>query len=138
MPTLFGVAYATRLFREVDNPSSFDQLLHLTAPAINLQNSVHATALLNWLNQWGCRIAGNLFPALSTSLSYWDQQWRPQLPQPHVELVNLQNADLDIIVAAYEVLLTVHGLGPTAAAKVLFALHPETAMAWDEANSSCI
>lgn len=133
MPTLFGVSYAARLFREVDNPSSFGQLLHLTAPAINLQNPAHASALLNWLNQWGCRIAGNLFPALSTSLSYWDQQWRPQLPQPHVELVNLQNADLDILVAAYEVLLGVHGLGPTAAAKVLFALHPETAMAWDEA-----
>jgi hypothetical protein len=55
------------------------------------------------------------------------------LPEPHVELVNLQNADLDILVAAYEALLTVHGLGPTVAAKVLFALHPETAMAWDEA-----
>ena len=133
MPTLFGVAYTARLFREVDDPSSFGQLLHLTAPAINLQNPAHVQALLNWLNKWGCRIAGNLFPALSTSLSNWDQQWRPRLPQPHVELVNLRNADVDILANAYEALLTVYGLGPSAAAKVLFAVHPEAAMAWDEA-----
>jgi hypothetical protein len=132
MPTLFGVAYAARLFREVDNPSSFGHLLQLTAPAINLQNPAHAWALLSWLNKWRCRIAGNLFPALSMSLSHWHQQWGPQLPQPHVELVNLEDADLDILVAAYEVLPGVRGLGPTAAAKVLFALHPETAIAWDE------
>jgi hypothetical protein len=74
-----------------------------------------------------------LFPALSASLSDWDQEWGPQLPQPHVELVDLQNADLDVLVAAYEALLTAHGIGSTTAAKVLFALHPETAMAWDKA-----
>src|SRR5467141_3211529 len=118
MPSLFGVAYATRLFREVDDPSSFDQLLHLTAPAMDLQHPAHAHVLLNWLNQWGCRIGGNLFRALTASLAQWDQQWRPQLPQPHVELVNLQHAELDILADAYEALLPVHGLGPTAAAKI--------------------
>jgi hypothetical protein len=69
----------------------------------------------------------------ASSLSYWDQQWGPQPPHPHIELVNLQDADIDVLIAAYEALLGVHGLGPTAAAKILFALHPETAMPWDEA-----
>ena len=133
MPTLFGVAYATRLFREFDDPSSLSQLFQLTAPAIDLQYPAHALALLNWLNQWGCRIAGNLFPALTASLAQWDQQWRSKLLQPHVELVDLQNADLDVLADAYDALIAVHGLGPTAGAKVLFAIRPEGAMAWDEA-----
>jgi hypothetical protein len=40
LSTLFGETYAARLFREVDNPSSFGQLLHLTATAINLQDQL--------------------------------------------------------------------------------------------------
>jgi hypothetical protein len=59
MSTLFAVAYAARLFREVDNPSSFCQLLHLTASVINLENPAHTTALLNCLKQCGCRMSFN-------------------------------------------------------------------------------
>jgi hypothetical protein len=80
----------------------------------------------------GLQNAGNLFPALAAGFAQWDLQWNPQLPQPHVELVGLQNAELDIFADAYAAPLLVHGLGPTAAAKVLFAVHPRAAMVSDE------
>jgi hypothetical protein len=39
---------------------------------------------------------------------------------------------LDLVADAYDALRAIHGLGPTGASKVLFAVRPEIAMAWDE------
>jgi hypothetical protein len=59
-PTLFGVAYASRLFREVDGDQAFETLRRETGPSLNSRfpdRNGHAQALLKWLNNWGCRIA---------------------------------------------------------------------------------
>jgi hypothetical protein len=138
-PTLFGVVYASHLFREIDVPSAYEQFLAQIGPAPDLRQHAHAMALLDWLNKWRCRINNNLFPALSQSLAHWDNEWIQQLPQVNVELVDLTDNDLDILADAYAALLEVFHVarrGATAAAKTLFAVRPKAAMAWDAAIRS--
>jgi len=132
-PTLFGVAYASRLFREVDTAQAFEKLREETGPALNLRypdSNGHAQALLKWLNNWGCRIDAKSSQALFESWGNWFRKWRRRLPD--VELVDAGERDLDIVADAYDALLAIHGLGPTSVSKLLFAVRPETAMAWDD------
>jgi hypothetical protein len=124
-PTLFGVAFASRLFRQIDYLSSFEVWRDLESPA-------NCEGLLEWLNKWGCRIATESFSERSPKLAAWFRKWNPQLPHASVELVGTRDPDLDILADAYDGLLTA-GFGPTAASKTLFAIRPETAMAWDRA-----
>jgi hypothetical protein len=128
-PTLFGIAYASRLFQEIDNPSSYGEFVHITAPAPDLQNVAHCAELLKWLNKWGCRIHQDRFPELSLRLGQWvAQQEFHSLPQG---IVLLSDSNLDQLASAYEGLRGC-GLGPTAAAKCLFAVIPKCAIPWDE------
>jgi hypothetical protein len=135
-PTLFGMVYASRLFREADVPSRYEEFRTQVGPMLNLQEPTHAhaEALLKWLNEWGCRIRVTSFPALSHDLAHWDNQWTANLPHANAELVDLTDKDLDILADAYEALLAVFQTvrrGATTAAKALFAVRPEAAMAWD-------
>jgi hypothetical protein len=54
-PTLFGLAYVSRLFREVDSAQAFEKLRQETRPALKLlypDSNGHAQVLLKWLNNW--------------------------------------------------------------------------------------
>lgn len=130
-PTLFGVAYASRLFREIDALSTFQHLLEEAAPVIDLQSPIHTDAVLRWLNKWGCRIAKTRFSVLTQELSKWFRARMPNLPPLEAELVNLGPAELDEIADAYGALLNIP-LGPTPAAKIMFALRPASAIPWDK------
>jgi hypothetical protein len=111
-----------------------------TSPAADLSLASHRDLLLRFLNAWGCRIryprAGEAAP-FDAALSAWWQSWRSALPQ--VSLARLEDSDIDAIAAAYAALVTVRvsdgrprrTLGPTAAAKALYALRPEAVVPWD-------
>lgn len=134
-PTLFGVAYASRLFREVDASQAFEKLRKATDHRLDLQypdNNRHAQALLEWLNKWGCRIPAKLPDALFKNWWNWSQHWGKQLPLG-LGLCDASDCDLDILADAYDALLSIRGLGATGASKLLFAVCPETAMPWDRA-----
>lgn len=131
-PTLFGIAYATRLFREIDSPSSFDILMQDIKPQLNLQNRGHAKAMLTWLNKWGCRIAEDEFDVLSSMLARWFQDYEGELPSADIDICKLGiEGGIERLVHAYE-MLRIPGLGPTSKAKVLFAIRPNSAIPWDE------
>jgi hypothetical protein len=135
-PTLFGVAYASRLHRQIDKSSGFiEQLRRKILPDRDLdpQKCSHAKALLKWLNKWGCRITEDSFPKISGELDDWFRKWRQQLPCTGLELVCLQDQHLDVLAAAYHELLGIHDFGPTSASKALFAVRPHAAMPWDAA-----
>jgi hypothetical protein len=110
-----------------------------TAPGLDLSFAEHRTLLLRWPNSWGCRIRypkpGEPAP-FDSGVSVWWQAFGASLPQ--VSLVVLEDADTDGIAAAYTALTAAaasehHTLGPTAAAKALYALSPRTIMPWDAA-----
>jgi hypothetical protein len=68
---------------------------------------------------------------LSLKLAEWNAQWALSLPQANVELAVVGDEDLDILADAYNALRALP-LGPTAAAKTLFAVRPEIAIPWDD------
>jgi hypothetical protein len=128
-PTFFGVAYTSRLFREIEASKALARLRHQTGAAPDLANREHAGALLGWLNKWGCRITKGSFAAISGKLAMWHREWKPKLPR--VEIQDLQGQHLDTLAAAYAGLLAVDEFGPTAASKALFVLCPRAAIPWD-------
>ena len=135
-PTLFGVAYASRLHQQIDKSSGFnEQVRRQISPASDLdpQKRDHAMTLLRWLNKWGCRITKESFPKISRELAGWFRKWRTKLPSADLELVGLQDQHLDVLAGAYHELLGVHDFGPTSASKALFAVCPRAAMPWDAA-----
>ncbi|CAM5531975.1 MmcQ/YjbR family DNA-binding protein [Streptomyces narbonensis] len=113
-----------------------------THPGLDPARVDHRDALLRWLNSWGCRIryprAGEPAP-FDTGLAGWWAAWSDTLPRG--TLAGLDDAAVAAFGRAYGDLVTlpvttgrlVRSLGPTAAAKALYALRPEAIMAWDAA-----
>ena len=98
------------------------------------------SALHRWLNSWGCRLPypqeGGPYP-LGEGLAAWtDRHHLPGTP-----LSDLTDPEIDAVATAYEELAQLpvrprprpRSLGPTAAAKALYALRPHTVMPWDAA-----
>ncbi|MEU7534662.1 MmcQ/YjbR family DNA-binding protein [Streptomyces narbonensis] len=113
-----------------------------THPGLDPARVDHRDALLRWLNSWGCRIryprAGEPAP-FDTGLAGWWATWSDTLPRG--TLAGLDDVAVAAFGRAYGDLVTlpvttgrsVRSLGPTAAAKALYALRPEAIMAWDAA-----
>ncbi len=142
-PSLADLGRAARLFNGFANvDATWLRLIHLTEPAIDLSRADHRMLLLRWLNSWGCRIRypreGE--PALFDSgIGAWWRSWRSALPS--VSLARLSDGDIDAVAQAYTALAALQvsagpaarTLGPTAAAKALYALAPRAIMPWDAA-----
>lgn len=128
-PTFFGVAYTSRLYREIEAAQSLVKLRETIGPTPDLRNRDHACALLEWLNKWGCRITKKAFFAISDSLA----EWFDEREFAGGELHKLQDHELKALTDAYEALLTIREFGPTAASKALFVLCPDAAIPWDAA-----
>jgi hypothetical protein len=113
-----------------------------TAPGLELSRPGHRELLLRWLNSWGCRIRypRDGEPALfDRGVAQWWEAFGPALPA--ASLPSLSDDDIDQVAAAYAALAAINvsegrtrrSLGPTAAAKALYALRPATVMPWDAA-----
>lgn len=125
-------------YRGVDR--SWLELGRLTAPAPDLTDPAHRTALHRWLNTWGCRLPyppeNGPYP-LGEGLAAWTERH----PLPRTPLPGLTDAEIHTVATAYHELARLpvrsgprpRSLGPTAAAKTLYALRPHTVMPWDAA-----
>lgn len=139
-PDLAGLRAAAVVFNGFAGVDvSWQRLLSDIAPGWNLGKAAHRILLLRWLNSWGCRIRyprpGEPSP-FDTGIRAWWRTWRSALPS--VGLVDLSDRDIDQVADAYAALSAMPAaagrqLGPTAAAKALFALRPEAIMPWDAA-----
>jgi hypothetical protein len=125
-----------------DADTSWLRLAEDTKPVIDLSRADHRLRLLRWLNSWGCRIryprAGEPAP-FDTGVAAWWRSCRTALPR--ASLAQLTDAEIDAAAAAYQELAgvrvsagpAVRTLGPTAAAKALYALRPRAIVPWDAA-----
>lgn len=134
----------------------------VVTPDLDLSRVEHRELLLRWLNSWGCRIRypreGEPTP-FDSGVADWWREWRGVLPASGLadrsdcklsglselsnqsDLSDLTDPVIDQIAAAYAALAAVpvsagavrRTLGPTAAAKALFALRPRAVMPWDAA-----
>jgi len=131
----------------------FDLTLDAARKAIgnrpDLTNPAHTARLRVWLNQWTCRIG---YPrpgqadVFAESLAIWWASARDTLPPGGQGLAQLTNAQLGAVSRAYAELYQrpaavsragrTRGIGPTAAAKLLYFVRPLAITAWDRAIST--
>ena len=123
---------------------SYDVLREATAPALDPARRAHRAALHRWLNAWGCRIRYPL-PGepdrFDRSLAAWWRRQSATLSPIHEPLAELSDDEIDAIADAFAdlsaaaVAVDARGhdrtMGPTAAAKCLYALRPDSVMPWD-------
>ncbi|MFJ1755068.1 MmcQ/YjbR family DNA-binding protein [Kitasatospora sp. NPDC088134] len=144
-PALADLAAAAEVFNGFPGVDrSWLALRELTGPAPDPGSAAHRRALLRWLNSWGCRIRypregePDLF---DTGLADWWTAWADRLPAPGPGLAELDDTAIRRLAHAYADLAAVpvaagrsaRTLGPTAAAKTLYALRPAAVMPWDAA-----
>ncbi len=113
---------------------------------VELEKADHRSSLLTWLRQWGCRHLSLASDATSSAaLLSWAQEWVPLLPDPGQLLTDLSPDNIVALAVAYGQLgETVAGerrlaagvarvtFGPTAAAKTMYALRPNSCAPWDD------
>jgi len=123
---------------------SYDVLRAATAPALDPARRAHRAALHRWLNSWGCRIRYPL-PGepdrFDRSVAAWWRRRNATLGPVHEPLAELSDDEIDAIAGAFAdlsaaaVAVDARGhdrtMGPTAAAKCLYALRPHSVMPWD-------
>ncbi|GAB2732163.1 hypothetical protein GCM10010442_62120 [Kitasatospora kifunensis] len=143
-PTLAQLRSAAAVFAgygAVD--AGWERWAAATAAGPDLALPAHREALHRWLNSWGCRLRypregePDLF---SEALEGWWNDHAAALPAAGSTLARLTDDQLTALADAYAELAALcvspspkRTLGPTAAAKALYALRPAAVMPWDAA-----
>lgn len=144
---LTELAFACFVYSNMsDYDSSYREFLKETRPRVDLGIEHHRRALLNWLNDWGCRqFAIEYHDMASSELKDWNKAYSERLSTIHKSLISLTSDDIKTIKAIYSDLVSKKAskrklknkmatveFGPTGAAKILFAQMPNTFIPWDQ------
>lgn len=145
---LSELAFACLVYGGLTNyDESYLGFLKNTGGSVDLGNSDHRKALLTWLNRWGCRhLAHSHHEHASVELLSWHNEYGSTLFPRDRNLWELSEQELTSAGAAYEALSSRIAsyrkrnggrspvrFGPTAAAKILFAIRPGALLPWDKA-----
>ena len=143
---LFQLAYACRVYMVLtDSDADYHAFLDKTGDRLDFTDSTHMNALLEWLRKWGCRqFAVDYHDLAVKSIRKWAEQWNSKLPDVSVTLELLSAKEIKGIGNAYAALskavasnrardggLNNVEVGPTGAAKILFAARPRACPPWD-------
>ena len=144
---LFELAYACRIYGGL---TKFDvgylDFVDKTGGSLNFRDSAQMKALLVWLNSWGCRQFALAYHRQATeSIQRWAKHWESNLPDSSTTTGHLSDRDIEMVGDAYANLSkrlaskrTANGneyivrVGPTGAAKILFAARPRAFPPWDD------
>jgi len=146
---LSDLAFTSYIFeRMTDYDRSYKLFLKSTSPEINLKSDLHLSALLKWLNAWGCRQFSTDYHELAAKeIKEWNEEFNQHLISKDATILTLAEDDLQLIENAYKSLSNRTAsyrklprerqarieVGPTGAAKILFALRPNALIPWDDA-----
>jgi hypothetical protein len=144
---LYELAYICRIyggFTQFDG--TYSALLDKTGLGLDFSDPSHMGTLLVWLRSWGCRqFAVDYDDLAAESIRAWARQCESRLPDRFMTLDGLSDEEIQTVGGAYADLrgclasrhtragktTDVH-VGPTGAAKILFAARPETLPPWDD------
>jgi hypothetical protein len=143
------LAFACHVFGLMsDYDSSYKQFLDSTHPIIDLRSDVHLKALLKWLNAWGCRqFAIEYHTLASNEIKEWYSEFNQHLLPLDATILTMTEKEFKLVERAYASLVektasyrnlygerkSLEKVGPTGAAKILFALRPNALIPWDGA-----
>jgi hypothetical protein len=145
---LYELPYICRIYDGLTQPdTAYSAFLAKTTGGLEFTDPCHMNALLVWLRSWGCRQFALVYHHLAAeSILGWAKRWEPRLPDRLATLDSLSDegiqragdayADLSRCLAsrrtregkAYDV-----QVGPTGAAKIIFAARPRAFPPWDDA-----
>ena len=143
---LSELALACFLYAQfTDYDDSYLSFLQVTNHHPDLANSEHRKALLIWLNRWGCRqFAIEYHELASSEILSWYNQFNSTLFDRNKNLWELTEAEINFVAQAYEALSNKRAslrkrkentssvsVGPTGAAKILFAIIRNALIPWD-------
>jgi hypothetical protein len=146
--TLGKLAVAGLLFNSLTPyNNSLVNFRSATGNRIDLTIQEHRDALMNWLNDWGCRhLSKDQHQVASQSILDWYQTNCATLFNEKTPLWQLEDQEIETAANAYGSLKDRIGarrsrysnksevhIGATAASKILFAMRPKAMMPWDEA-----
>jgi len=146
--TLGKIAVASLLFDSLTPyNTSLVNFRSATGDGMDLAIQEHRDALMNWLNDWGCRhLSKDQHQVASKSILDWYQTNCATFFSDKTPLWQLENQEIETVANAYGSLKDKAGarrvrggnkrevhIGPTAASKILFAIRPKALMPWDEA-----
>jgi hypothetical protein len=129
-----------------ENDRAYLAFIQATNGEPNVANANHRQAIVEWLNDWGCRqFAIEHHELAKQELLEWYRQFSTRLPLQAIEVWDLREDDYAILRDAFGSLadrtasyrkrgnnqLRVR-FGSTGAAKILFTLRPNTYAPWDE------
>lgn len=114
--------------------------------ALDLSDEDHRQALITWLNQWGCRqFSRECHELASNEILQWYMECKDMLPAVDADLHLMSSQEIELVSKSYAKLAgktachKARGtktisvtIGPTGAAKILFALRPKSLVPWDE------
>lgn len=143
---LYELAFACYIYEPMSNADeAYKEFMEATKPRPDLSKAEHRTALVKWLNKWGCRqFAKDDHELASDEIRDWYREFSTFL-SPSKTLLELSDADFDSVRTAYESLAGRRAskrnkrnggqsdvkIGPTGTAKILFAVRPQALMPWD-------
>jgi len=146
--TLGKIAIAGLLFNSLTRYNkSLMKLRSATGDKLDLEIRKHRDALMDWLNDWGCRhLAKDNHQIASRSILDWYRSSSAALFDDKTPLWQLEDREIRAAANAYGSLKDKIGarrsrygnksevrVGPTAASKVLFVVRPKALMPWDDA-----
>lgn len=136
--SLGDLAYVCRLYQTMtDYGRSLGVFRDSVGGSLDLTNPKHGRALFDWLNAWTCRIDSSYREPLGEELHQWFGCRGHMLPAAGDRLQDLSDAALEGFICPFDELSALRpevarrSLGPTAASKTMFALHPAVFVAWD-------
>jgi hypothetical protein len=145
---LYEAAIACRAYTafggEFDD--SFREFVRRTGRTVDLESEESGSALMKWLNEWGCRQFAKEFHSQAlTRIRDWARQYLQYLPDETASFLALSDGEICRVAEASDALqqlqaslkrrttgtILVH-VGATGAAKILYALRPNTLPPWDD------
>jgi hypothetical protein len=126
---------------------SYNSFQDKVGGSCDLTRADHRKALLDWLNQWGCRqFSRDYRRVASKQILLWYADWGERLPPARKSLLSLSEVELGTANEAFEALSSKTAsirkavgkkhavrVGSTGASKILFAIRPKALAAWDDA-----
>ncbi len=142
------IAFACSKYRQLgeEYDLSYSHFLAACSHQVDLNKSFHRRALLAWLNAWDCRQFAKTYHELASSeIHAWFEEFSNTLPPVNKTLLEFSDNEFEMTNTIFEnlrhrkasiqhkkdvdVLKTV---GLTGAAKILFAIRPNSFMPWDK------
>ena len=124
---------------------SYINFLNSINKSLNINKPEHRKALLVWLNSWACRqFVIEYHDFASEQILDWYINVKSLIPEKSKNIWELTDNDFNKIKILYDTLVNtpvskkyrdnkeiINHAGPTGAAKILFALRPDTLILWD-------